>query len=161
MNTPIEYIGRKPTWKDVLYGTGLTFVSGQVRTVPDTIASRFLRHIDLFRVQEPEQAQKELEQTAASTTATNAQQGHLTDSKDTSTQVDDTAALLEAAKKVEEEQAQKELEHAGLMDQIRVMSKDELLTLAKDRWNQVIHKNTTLENARERVIQFANQYGAA
>ena len=164
MNTPIQYIGRKPSFKDVLYGTGLTFVSDQVRELPHSLAAKFLRHNDLFK--EPAQlqnelAQKDLEQ-STDPIATNAQQGNVVDtSKEQSTQIDDTAALLETAQKLQDEQAQKDLERAGLMDQIRVMTKPELVTLAKDRWNQEFDKRLGLENVRERVIQFVDQFGAA
>ena len=167
MNTQIQYIGRKPSFKDVLYGTGLTFVSDQVRELPDTLAAKFLRHNDLFqepKKQQDEQAQKESAQPTqpVDPDAANAQQGNVVDtSKEQSTQVDDTAAVLEAAQKQQDEQAQKELERAGLMDQIRVMTKPELVTLAKDRWNQELDKRLGLESVRERVIQFVDQFGAA
>lgn len=149
MNTPVQYIGRKPTYTDLLYGTGLTFVPNQVRTLPARLAAKFLRHSDLFQQelqgdeQQNEQAQKP-------------------DQSDTPPKLEDnTAAVLAAAQKQQDEQAQKDLERAGLMDQVRTMTKPELQTLAKDRWNQVLAKNLTLESTRERVLQFVDQYGAA
>lgn len=164
MTMRIEYIGRKPTYKDVLYGTGLTFVPGQVRELPKLLAAKFLRHDDLFSTEKakaPEAKQDEQVQKEDGA-ITNAQQGHVTTpAKEQSEPVDDTAAVLEAAQKQQDEQAQKDLERAGLMDQIRIMSKPELQTLAKDRWNQVVHKNLSLEHTRERLIQFVDQYGVA
>lgn len=149
MNTSVQYIGRKPTYTDLLYGTGLTFVPQQVRSLPERLADKFLRHGDLFReelqgdAQQDEQAQKPEQ------------------SETPSQQEDDTAAVLAAAQKQQDKQAQKDLERAGLMDQVRTMTKPELQTLAKDRWNQVLAKNLTLDSSRERVIQFVDQYGAA
>lgn len=161
MNTPVQYIGRKPSYTDLLYGTGLTFAPNQVRSLPARLADKFLRHSDLFReepqadVQQDEQAQKQSEPDAV-------QQGEPQATPTTPTKdEDDTAALLAAAQKQQDEQAQKDLERAGLMDQVRTMTKPELQTLAKDRWNQVLAKNLTLDNTRERVIQFVDQYGAA
>lgn len=160
MNTPVQYIGRKATYTDLLYGTGLTFVPNQVRPLPERLAAKFLRHSDLFREEPPadeqqdDQAQKQTEPTAG-------QQGE-PQAKTTmpTKEEDDTAALLAAAQKQQDEQAQKDLERAGLMDQVRTMTKPELQTLAKDRWNQVLAKNLTLESTRERVLQFVDQYGA-
>lgn len=149
MNTPVQYIGRKPAYTDLLYGTGLTFVPNQVRSLPARLADKFLRHSDLFReelqadVQQDEQAQKP-------------EQSDIPPQ-----QKDDTSAVLAAAQQQQDEQAQKDLERAGLMDQVRTMTKPELQTLAKDRWNQVLAKNLTLDSTRERVIQFVDQYGAA
>lgn len=145
MNTPVQYIGRKPTYTDLLYGTGLTFAHNQVRSLPARLADKFLRHSDLFR-EEP-QADEQAQKSEQSDTPPK--------------QEDDTAALLAAAQKQQDEQAQKDLERAGLMDQVRTMTKPELQTLAKDRWNQVLAKNLTLDSTRERVIQFVDQYGAA
>lgn len=149
MNTPVQYIGRKPSYTDLLYGTGLTFASNQVRSLPARLADKFLRHSDLFREELTDEQQDEQAQKQAEPNATPPQQE------------DDTAALLAAAQKQQDEQAQKDLELAGLMDQVRTMTKPELQTLAKDRWNQVLAKNLTVESTRERVLQFVNQYGAA
>lgn len=151
----IKYIGRKPKYTDFLHRTSLTFTTGQVRELPVALANKFLRHTDLFAVAD-EAAQKQQDDEAKiEAPVTNAQQGHVTKPED------DTAAVLEAAQKQQDEQAQKDQERGELLDQIRIMTKPELLTLAKDRWNQVLHKNLSLENARERVIQFVDQYGAA
>lgn len=149
MNTPVQYIGRKPSYTDLLYGTGLTFAPNQVRSLPARLADKFLRHSDLFQ-QEPQSDEQQDEQ---------AQKPDLSDTPPQ--QEDDTAALLAAAQQQQDEQAQKDLERAGLMDQVRTMTKPELQTLAKDRWNQVLAKNLTLDSTRERVIQFVDQYGAA
>ncbi|MCS4292722.1 hypothetical protein M2375_000928 [Comamonas sp. BIGb0152] len=149
MNTPVQYIGRKPSYTDLLYGTGLTFAPNQVRSLPARLADKFLRHSDLFREEREGDEQQD-------------EQAQTPEQSDTPPQQeDDTAALLAAAQKQQDEQAQKDLERAGLMDQVRTMTKPELQTLAKDRWNQVLAKNLTLDNTRERVLQFVDQYGAA
>ena len=169
MNTRIEYIGRKPNFKDVLYGTSLTFVPGQVRELPSTLASKFLRHNDLFdrerviaATQEQQDDQVQVSQQAAASKVADAKPGELGEAgKAQATQVDDTAAVLEAVQKQQDDQVQKEQERAGLLDQIRVMTKPELTTLAKDRWNQVLGKTLSVESARDRVIGFVDQYGVA
>lgn len=155
MNQRIEYIGRKPQYTDHLHGTGLKFVPGQVRELPAALAGKFLRQIDLFTKARDAAQKQQDEQAGPEAPVTNAQQGHVTKPED------DTAAVLEAAQKQQDEQAQKDLERGELLDQIRVMDKAELLTLAKVRWNQALHKNLSLESARERVIQFVDQYGVA
>lgn len=156
MTTRIEYIGRKPQYTDHLNGSSLKFVPGQVRDLPEDLARKFLRQIDLFAKADEAATQKQQDELGKTeSTVTNAQQGHVAKPED------DTAAVLAATQKQQDEQAQKELERGELLDQIRVMTKPELLTLAKDRWNQVLHKNLSEENARARVIQFVDQFGVA
>ena len=46
------------------------------------------------------------------------------------------------------------------MNQIRSMDKSQLDILANDRWGQKLHSRLSLENAREKVLQFVDQYGA-
>ncbi len=49
LNTvPVEYIGSHEKWTDHVYHSGLEFTTGQVRNVPNALASKLLRHIDLF-----------------------------------------------------------------------------------------------------------------
>ncbi|MBS9759145.1 hypothetical protein JR044_34755, partial [Pseudomonas aeruginosa] len=43
------YIGPRESFTDRLYGSGLMFTQGQVRSVPGDLARRFLNHRDLFK----------------------------------------------------------------------------------------------------------------
>jgi hypothetical protein len=44
----VRYIGKRATWEDTIYGSGLVFEQGQSRNVPSNLASKFLRHYDIF-----------------------------------------------------------------------------------------------------------------
>lgn len=139
----VQYIGRRPEYTDRLYGTGLTFVVEQVRGLPAPIAKNFLRHGDLFRraavVEEGGTGQGE--QQAASTP------------------LDDTAAQLAEAQRLQDEQRAKDLRRQELLDQVTNMDKDALQVFAKDTYNQVVPKTLTLENMRAKVFAFIDQYG--
>lgn len=52
----IEYIGHKPVYIDRLYKTGLEFAKGDVKILPAVTARQFLRHTDMFRKADAEQA---------------------------------------------------------------------------------------------------------
>ena len=143
MTTPIKYIGRKPSYTDFVNGSKLTFTPGQTRDIPDDgLAAKFLRQIDIFTRGEPEQA----------------------DPKPTKTAVepkDDTDALLKDAKKKQDEILEKDMQRNDLVNQIRSMDKSQLDILANDRWGQKLNARLSLENARAKVLQFVDQYGAA
>ena len=143
MTTPIKYIGRKPSYTDFVNGSKLTFTPGQTRDIPDdSLAAKFLRQIDIFVRGEPEQAEPKPTKTAAEPK-------------------DDTDALLKDAKKKQDEILEKDMQRNDLVNQIRSMDKSQLDILANDRWGQKLNAKLSLENARAKVLQFVDQYGAA
>lgn len=140
----IQYIGRRPSYTDRLYGTGLSFDSEQVRDLPASIAKNFLRHGDLF-------------QRAAVVEEAGAGQGG---QQAPSTPLDDTAAQLAEAQRLRDEQRAKDLRRQELLDQVSNMDKEGLQVFAKDTYNQVVPKTMTLENMRAKVFAFIDEYGA-
>lgn len=134
----VQYIGRRHSYIDRLYGTGLSFESEQVRGLPVSIAKNFLRHGDLF-------------QRAA------VEQEHADDKQEQ--QLDDTAAQLAEAQRLQAEQHAKDVLRQELLDQVSNMDKDGLQVFAKDTYNQVVPKTMTLENMRAKVFAFIDQYG--
>ncbi|AOV00549.1 hypothetical protein [Delftia tsuruhatensis] len=138
----VQYIGRRPSYIDRLYGTGLSFDTEQVRGLPASIAKNFLRHGDLF-------------QRAAVVEA--AGQG---EQQPLSTPLDDTAAQLADAQRLQEEQRAKDMRRQELLDQVSNMDKEGLQVFAKDTYNQVVPKTMTLENMRAKVFAFIDEYGA-
>ena len=142
MTTPIKYIGRKPSYTDFVHGSKLTFEPGQVRLIPDdSLARKFLRQVDIFERGDPVQEQ-------APTTTT------------TEPPKDDTLTQLEAVQKEKDQANELDKQRNDLLDQIRVMDRSQLDILANDRWGQKLHSRLSLENARARVLQFVDQYGA-
>lgn len=142
MTTPIKYIGRKPSYTDYVHGSKLTFEPGQVRLIPDdSLARKFLRQVDIFERGDPVQEQ-------APTTMT------------TEPPKDDTLSQLEAVQREKDQANELDKQRNDLLDQIRVMDKSQLDILANDRWGQKLHSRLSLENARAKVLQFVDQYGA-
>lgn len=140
----VQYIGRRPSYIDRLYGTGLSFEAEQVRGLPASIAKNFLRHGDLFR------------RAAVVEEAGVGQGGH----QAPSTPPDDTAAQLAEAQRLQDEQRAKDLRRQELLDQVSNMDKEGLQVFAKDTYNQVVPKTMTLENMRAKVFAFIDEYGA-
>lgn len=142
MTTPVKYIGRKPSYTDYVHGSKLTFEPGQVRLIPDdSLARKFLRQVDIFergdQVQEP-----------APTTTT------------TEPPKDDTLTQLDAVQQEKDKANELDKQRNDLLDQIRTMDRSQLDILANDRWGQRLHSRLSLENARAKVLQFVDQYGA-
>ena len=142
MTTPVKYIGRKPSYTDYVHGSKLTFEPGQVRLIPDdSLARKFLRQVDIFERGDPVQEQ-------APTTTT------------TEPPKDDTLTQLDAVQKEKDQANELDKQRNDLLDQIRVMDRSQLDILANDRWGQKLHSRLSLENARAKVLQFVDQYGA-
>ncbi|EZP56394.1 hypothetical protein [Delftia sp. RIT313] len=139
----VQYIGRRPSYIDRLYGTGLSFDAEQVRDLPASIAKNFLRHGDLF-------------QRAAVVEEAGAGQGG---QQAPITPLDDTAAQLAEAQRLQEEQRAKDMRRQELLDQVSNMDKEGLQVFAKDTYNQVVPKTMTLENMRAKVFAFIDEYG--
>ncbi|WP_454706768.1 hypothetical protein [Delftia acidovorans] len=142
-NVAVQYIGRRPSYTDRLYGTGLSFEPEQVRGLPASIAKNFLRHGDLF------QRAAVVEQ-AGTGQAEQQPQG---------VPLDDTAAQLAEAQRLQDEQRAKDMRRQELLDQVSNMDKEGLQVFAKDTYNQVVPKTMTLENMRAKVFAFIDQYG--
>ena len=145
MTTPVKYIGRKPSYTDYVHGSKLTFEPGQVRAIPDdSLARKFLRQVDIFERGDQDQDQ---EQAPATTT--------------TEPPKDDTLTQLETVQKEKDKANEQDNQRNDLVNQIRAMDKSQLDILANDRWGQKLHSRLSLENARAKVLQFVDQYGAA
>lgn len=142
-NVAVQYIGRRPSYTDRLYGTGLSFEQDQVRGLPASIAKNFLRHGDLF-------------QRAAVVEQAGTGQG---EQQPPGVPLDDTAAQLAEAQRLQDEQRAKDLRRQELLDQVSNMDKEGLQVFAKDTYNQVVPKTMTLENMRAKVFAFIDQYG--
>lgn len=128
--TSIKYIGVRPHWSDTIYGTGLTFVEGQVRTVPPTVAKKLLNHPDVF----------ELSQDAP---------------KD-----DDTEKVLAKAEYDKEEEGERENNHYEVLDKVRSMTREGLIEYAKERYQVNLGSRISKADALKEVEQLINQFGA-
>lgn len=51
-NYGVQYVGKKKNYTDHLFGTGLTFKTGQIHMVPASIANKMADHTDMYAVHE-------------------------------------------------------------------------------------------------------------
>lgn len=138
----VVYIGRKETYTDHLYGTGLSFTKGQERAMPADIARKFLRHPDMF------------EEGSAKAVAEAQAEPDKVDDQD-----DDTARQLAEAKKREDEQRDKENRILDLKQQINIMTKDSLAEYAMTNYKQNLDKRKPVAELRQAVTGMIDQFG--
>lgn len=141
---PVQYIGRKPEFKDRHYGTKLVFSPGQMRVLPKETAKQFLKHPDMFRVQpKDDKAAKKTGKPAAES------------SKD-----DDTDELLQKAKDENNTKQEHEVNIMDLKDQINQMDSHESLQEIATRYHEhKLDKRKSIPNQRAEVIGLIDRFG--
>jgi hypothetical protein len=137
----VRYIGHRPDWEDRLYGSGLYFITDQVRAVPNTIATLFLQHPDVF--DEPPAASMLRVEPASS-----------------AQQPDDTKKLLDKAQKHKDDARRDETQIQDMYDTIdRMADKDALINFAKVNYKHDLKKQVSIENLRTKAKQLVDQFG--
>jgi hypothetical protein len=127
----VQYIGHRDTYVDRLYGSGLMFTKGQVRTVPGELARRFLAHPDTFLRFVGKAAND-----------------------------DDTAAVLAANEQAHQELERKELDLADLHREIDNFADfTSLAKYAKERYGLELTKQHGMAKSLERVHAHIDQFG--
>lgn len=119
---PVEYIGKRETWTDHLYHSGLTFASGEVRHVPKDVAAKFLHHIDMFVL---------ATQTSAPTPS----------------EADETSQLVSDAQRDLEKQEEQRQE-LDAIDLVNTMDKDAVQDYGVKHYGIKINKSKSVENMR-------------
>lgn len=179
--TAVTYTGKETPFVDRIYRSRLTFNPGQTRALPALLAAKLLRHSDVFKLyvepapeQAPSPAPAAVTPTSAATEGDKAQTQQPSDSA-TVLQVpppvetaldpkpvieDDTAKLLDEAKKAEDQQRQQEDARFTLLQQIDKMDKQALRDWTKQTYNQDMPPQLGLEKMRDRVRGFIDQFGA-
>lgn len=135
-DVPVKYIcQRRSQWRDHLYGSGLTFSTGQVRFVPGALARKFLNHADLFeRCDFGDGGQGEPAQ-------------------------DDTQQLMDDAARQQQDKREVETQLQDVIDQVNQMTKAGLIEYALTNYKQDLKKTDKLEVLRGQVLQMVNQFG--
>ncbi|TWH63890.1 hypothetical protein LX59_03056 [Azomonas agilis] len=132
----VRYTGKRDSFMERAYKSGLSFIPGQVRCVPPDLAKKLLKHTDVFeRVLEAVPIEPIPEPT------------------------DDTAALLDVAAQREAEQQEALSQLQDLRDQISHMDKEALAEFAKIHYRQDLNKRLSVEKLRDQVTGFVDQYG--
>lgn len=140
----VQYIGRRETWTDHLYGTGLSFVREQVRTIPGNIARQFLKHPDVFREAPAEDGHGQVADVVEPADA----------------KADDTAQLLEAAAKKQTEDLENESRLQDLRQSVTFMEKEALKEFALRNYRQKLDGRLSVEAMRTQTLQLIDQFGA-
>lgn len=140
----VQYIGRRETFNDTLYGTGLTFSRDQVRKLPPEIAPKFLRHQDLFKRVE-----------AAKPAATEQPAANEASEPDD----DDTTEVLERSRAAKKDDQNKENQLLDVIDQVNQMTKAGLAEFAQRNFQHEFKANTKVGEMRAEVVQMIHQYG--
>ncbi|MFG9301272.1 RyR domain-containing protein [Pseudomonas aeruginosa] len=130
---PIKYIGPRENFTDRLYGSGLMFTQGQVRSVPGDLARRFLNHRDLF------------ERTTETAPAD-----------------DDTKQVIAKVQQEQQERARKEEDLSALHREVDNFADfTSLAAFAKDRYGLNLVKQRGLEKGRQELHARIDQFGGA
>jgi hypothetical protein len=135
-NTGVKYIGRE-AWIDRLYGSNLPFEPGQIRVVPELLAFKFLRHVDVFEPAEPPAAKKGKKATE-----------------------DDTAEILAQAQREQAEKFDEQSRLQDLRDRINSMTKEGVLDFAQVNYRQNLDANLRVETLRLQATALVDQFGA-
>ena len=134
----VTFIGREENFVERNYGSGLTFGKGETRVLPDELASKLLRHADVF---EPGDAAK------------------ATKAKEPKPQADDTTEQLDKSEALKREQEAQNNERQNVVDQVNLMDKDALKEYAHVKYGQPLPKTMSVDNMRAKVVGFIDQYG--
>lgn len=170
----VTYTGNDDPFIDRLYGTRLTFEKGQTRPLSPDLAARFLRHSDVFKGPETEQAPGDAaaststseDATAKSTPAAdpNGEQQTTTPQEpatppQTQEPVDDTAAQLAEAERLAEEQRKKDETRFELHMSIDTMTKAAVRDFVKANFKQEL-ADGKVADMRAQAKSMVDQFGA-
>lgn len=129
----VKYIGRRPSFHDRLFGTGLDFAQGQTRSIAFDVARKFFGY--------PSEFERD-------------------DAAPQDAPASDDAAELKKAQDKQQEDARKLDELQYLRDQIGRMEKPELQVMAKTKYGQPLDGRTSVQAMREQVVSLIDRFGA-
>lgn len=125
----VRFIGRGAFF-DRLYDSGLEFIPGQVRAVPEALARNFLNHKDLF---EP-------------------YSGHIP--------ADDTEQVLDAASASKDKEVKANIERALLVEAIAMLdTKQAIADFALAKFNKTLDKRLSVDALRDSVMAMVDYFG--
>ena len=130
----VTYTGKESPFIERNYGSGLEFAPNQSRAVPADLASKLLRHSDVFQPSKGKAPKDD-----ASPDSTEAQLLAATERQS------QAAALLD--------------ERQNVVDQIQQMDKDALREYSRTKYGQPLHHNLSAENMRAKVVGMIDMYG--
>jgi hypothetical protein len=133
----VRYVGRRESFVDNNYGSGLSFDQGQVRVLPSLLARKFLRHADQF-----EEAVAEVAPAV-----------------EQATDDDGTNKALEDAAKHQKEQNDELNAVQDVRDQVMHMNKKSLEEYALTKYQQKLDQGKKVGDLRLDVIGMIDRFG--
>lgn len=131
-STLVKYIGNKPVWNDRIYKTGLSFTPGQIRQLPNALAVKLLRHVDIFAKEE-----------------------HQPDCP----AVDDTQYQLDQGTQQVQKKEKRQIE-MDIIDQVRSMNdKEALVDFASSRLQLNLPRTMKAETMQNKIAEHIYQFG--
>ena len=137
----VQYVGRKPDWRDTLYRSNLAFSVGQIRSVPNELARKLLKHTDAFKVPE----QETQPQAPAQPQAQDAQD---------EPESDDTHELLKDGELSIEQEREAIQAVMDVKQQVQMMDKPALKQFAMSKFQQPLD----LRQSREALVGQINNW---
>ena len=131
--TTIVYVGNKSMYTDHVHGSGLTFTTGQVRTIPSDIAKKLLGHPE-FKL------------------FSSGDSGEVTPHEDTAEQV-------ERNEQLQREERDREERYFEELTQVSQMGKRELVEYARSRYDHKLSERDTRDTLVAAVTQLIDQFG--
>lgn len=127
---PVKYVGKRPTYKEGMYGSGLVFEQGQTKLLPADLARKLLGHPDVY----------------AMGTIENAQSGV----------IDDQDGAKRKAAETEEDEHQRFM----TVQALKTMNRAHMAKYAKQNFNMQLDPEAMQpDEMRAKIIQLLDQFG--
>lgn len=155
MPTLVEYVGKRETYTDNLFGTG-DWKRGEVKPVHDLTARKMLRHADQYA--EPKAKAPVETKTEAQTDSKTEPTAETKSETPPETTTEATADVVgEPKTQTDADQAEQELQAAR--DAVQQMDKATLIDYAKTNFRQTLDGRASVEKTRAKVIRLIDQFG--
>lgn len=152
--TTIVFDSFKSEHTDNLYGSGVTFVKGQPKTVPKWLADKLLTHPEFKRYQAPQA----IEHQEAVTAAANVNSDTVVQQVDRPTE-----ETLDTIERTQQQLEEKEKEQDAVFDTKQMIDqiadKNSLAEYAMKTFNQTIPKNQSLDWMKNKIYELIDQQG--
>ena len=153
MPTKVQYVGKRQSYTDSLYGTG-DWTKGEIKPVHDVTAVRMLKHTDQYQAPKSEAKSSKTAKKDAAAETENA-------TVSTSEATAEAVIAIDADVVGEPKPAESEDEKASqdARDSVAHMDKDALLNYAQVHFRQSLDKRMAVEGIRQKVVGLIDQFG--
>ena len=147
MATRIKYIGKRDTYRDGIFETGIVFEKNKIYVIEDDAKARkMLRHVDQYALADAVLADEKSEDDV---------QDHVVLDGEVVT----VAAKSDEAVKCDEKKEQEENAAQDLRDSVATMTKQTLTDFAKTHFSVSLDGRKNVGDLRAQVVTLIDQYG--